>query len=273
MTRFNRYTSAVFFSAALLLLAPKAHAVDGTVLINQSTSTAGLPGCSSSGFPIIICQPGSYRLSGNLVVSDPSKTGILVNADSVTLDLNGFTISGPVVCTGSPVTSCTSGDGIGIDIEAVNDSVLNGTVRGFGFGGVFGHSVRVERVQASGNGGDGIFSDFFGVFKDNVAYRNGKTGINAYGVVSGNVVASNGTDGIHTIVGAVIGNTASVNRGNGLVVNSGTVANNFLYNNFLYGIYVGCPSSVVGNTTLAAVVGSGTIHITGASCVQVNNAP
>ena len=42
------------------LLASSAFAVDGVVLINQSTVTA------AGGFPYSITQSGSYRLSGNL---------------------------------------------------------------------------------------------------------------------------------------------------------------------------------------------------------------
>src|SRR5579863_4016947 len=98
----SRFT--MFGLTILLAFAPAALAVDGTVLINQSTITNGLPGCPTGGhFPIVICQSGSYRLSGNLTV--PANTdGIDINADNVTLDLNGFSILGPTVCSGSPLT-------------------------------------------------------------------------------------------------------------------------------------------------------------------------
>src|SRR5215469_5688807 len=78
-----------------------AFAVDGTVLINQSTVMA------AGGFPYKITQPGSYQLSGNLVVPDANTTAISITVDHVSLDLNGFSISGPTVCTGTPVTSCS----------------------------------------------------------------------------------------------------------------------------------------------------------------------
>jgi hypothetical protein len=65
----------------LLAFAPAALAVDGTVLINQSTITNGLTGCPTGGhFPIIICQSGSYRLSGNLVVPDGNTGAIIISA-------------------------------------------------------------------------------------------------------------------------------------------------------------------------------------------------
>src|SRR5215472_14139869 len=91
--------------AILLAFASAALAADGVVLINQSTITNGLPGCPTGGhFPIMICQSGSYRLSGNLTISDANADGIDINSDNVTLDLNGFSILGPVVCSGSPLT-------------------------------------------------------------------------------------------------------------------------------------------------------------------------
>src|SRR5947208_2538868 len=36
---------------------------DGVVLINEATAATGLPGCPTTGFPIVICHQGSYRLS------------------------------------------------------------------------------------------------------------------------------------------------------------------------------------------------------------------
>jgi len=43
---------------------------DGVVLINEASAATGLPGCPTTGFPIVICHQGSYRLSGNLTVSN-----------------------------------------------------------------------------------------------------------------------------------------------------------------------------------------------------------
>jgi hypothetical protein len=59
------------------------YAVDGQVLINQSTVNA------SGGFPYRITQPGSYKLSGNLI-PPVDQSAIVISANNVTLDLNGF---------------------------------------------------------------------------------------------------------------------------------------------------------------------------------------
>jgi len=68
-----------------------AMAVDGVRLLRQPRT-----------FPIVISNPGSYRLGGNLTVSTPDTTAIDAEASDVTIDLNDFTIAGPVTCTGTP---------------------------------------------------------------------------------------------------------------------------------------------------------------------------
>src|SRR4051812_3821732 len=99
---------AVSFCAAVLVFAPSALATDGIVLINQVTSTSPLAlGCGSYGFPIVICQPGSYRLSGNLTVPNANTTAISIQADNVKLDLNGFSIIGPVICKSGGILTCS----------------------------------------------------------------------------------------------------------------------------------------------------------------------
>jgi len=78
----------IFRMGLVIGLAPVCgFAVDGQVLINQSTVM------SAGGFPYIISQPGSYKLTSNLIVPN-FVSGIQISASNVTLDLNGFTISG-----------------------------------------------------------------------------------------------------------------------------------------------------------------------------------
>jgi len=77
----------------MLLTQVGAYAVDGQVLINQSTVMA------AGGFPYIISNPGSYKLTGNLQMSTTSAgnhagldIAIAINSSFVDLDLNGFAI-------------------------------------------------------------------------------------------------------------------------------------------------------------------------------------
>jgi len=110
--------------------------------IDQNKALAGnvTPG-DTPGFPVTLSAPGSYKLTGNLTVPQGSK-GIVITADEVTLDLNGFRISGPSKCTRNAATrivSCTHDDdeSIGIDARAATGSMVrNGTVTGFGGAGV-----------------------------------------------------------------------------------------------------------------------------------------
>ena len=86
-------TKTVLLVLAMALVPACSFAVDGVVLINQSTVMA------AGGFPYIIKDPGSYKLSGNLTMSTTT-TGnysgldiaIGINSSGVVLDLNGFSI-------------------------------------------------------------------------------------------------------------------------------------------------------------------------------------
>jgi hypothetical protein len=103
-------------------------AQNGVVLINQATVAATGVNRSTGGFPHTITQPGSYQLSGNLTV--PANTDAIdIVANNVTLDLNGFSIIGPVVCSGSPAT-CIGGfnlPGIGVNGSGFSGiTVING---------------------------------------------------------------------------------------------------------------------------------------------------
>src|SRR5215472_16787685 len=92
------------------LIASSAYAVDGVLEINQVCATG--PGCfpgDSAGLPVTITTAGSYRLTSNLTVPNATTDGIDVNADNVTIDLNGFIILGP--CVGSPCSPTGAGVG------------------------------------------------------------------------------------------------------------------------------------------------------------------
>jgi hypothetical protein len=103
-------------SVLTIVLAPAcAFAVDGVVLINQSTVI------SAGNFPYIISLPGSYKLSGNLMVP-AGVNGIEISSSNVVLDLNGFNISCGGAVVGSRV-ACISG------IAQVHDLLIrNGTI-------------------------------------------------------------------------------------------------------------------------------------------------
>jgi hypothetical protein len=200
----SKCTLVMLVGAALLFSAP-AFAVDGQVLINQSTVMA------AGGFPYKITQPGSYKLSGNLVVSAPSTDGIVMETGNVTLDLNGFTISGPVTCTGyGSGLSCSGTGGIGIYAPApgnapVNQTIRNGSVVGFQYGVQVDSNGLVEEIHATGNSNSGIYAI------DSLLRRN---------IISYNVF------GIQEYRSTVTENVASWNLASGLVVTGGVYGGN-----------------------------------------------
>jgi hypothetical protein len=99
------------------LLATSAFAVDGQVLINQSTVMA------SGGFPYHITQPGSYKLTGNLAPLADQRA-IIVDASYVTLDLNGFKVEcGIDILVVNPFGCISEGSGIS-DVAIRNGSVV-----------------------------------------------------------------------------------------------------------------------------------------------------
>ncbi|MFZ0677272.1 hypothetical protein [Candidatus Binatus sp.] len=199
--------AAVLSAVAMLVWASSAAAVDGTIEINQAKVLA------NGGFPYVVSTSGSYRLTGNLTVSSTSADAIDVNASDVTVDLNGFSITGP--------GGSTSGSGISA-AGVVDVTVENGTITEFGGAAAIraGNNSIVKNVHASSNG-NGIVAGNGSVISDNIAHDNSGTGINCNGSacsISGNA-AFNNTQGISAndattgYEGNVLKNTTNVSGG------------------------------------------------------------
>ncbi len=146
------------------------------------------------GFPIVISKPGSYFLSGNLLTTQTTLAVISVNANNVTINLNGFTIAGP------------GGAGTAKAINASNDSgvtIINGTITKIaGTAIVLGSNSTVGGVQIIGNKGDGVDCSSTCLITNNIVSGNGATGLNFSDTTSGyqnNVISGNGA----TVTGGV----------------------------------------------------------------------
>jgi hypothetical protein len=206
--------AAVALAASLPALAQNkgggSTASSGVVTIDQARAEAGgvTPG-DAPGFPVTLSQPGRYRLTANLTIADANTSGIVITAPNVTLDLDGFTIAGPVTCAAyaSPPTVCSgtgNGDGIAVVLADYNARaailVANGTVRGMGRHGVHANSsfdgFRVERLFALNNGNAGLLVNG-GAISDSQSSFNGQSGIRGNNLLLvNNVVRSNGSYGI-----------------------------------------------------------------------------
>ncbi|HLG95160.1 MAG TPA: hypothetical protein VKX49_02480 [Bryobacteraceae bacterium] len=206
----------VVSTLAMALFSCCAYAADGVVLINQSTVLA------AGGFPYEISQPGSYRLSGNLVVVPAGVDGIKILANDVTFDLNGFSITGPVTCTGAGATlGCTGlvGSPVGILGGAQDVIVRNGSVVGFDTGVSMNGSGLVEEINARSNALVGI-AVVNSVARRNNASRNGTGILAGASSVTENVANFNLLNGLQTSSGGVYGSNTFWGNGGAPVVNS-----------------------------------------------------
>lgn len=203
--------------------------IDGTAIITQTVVN------ENGGFPFKITEPGNYKLGSNLVV--PANTsGIQILANDVTLDLNGFAVTGGVVCDVQGITCTgipTSGETIGIEaiIGFANGqrsnifgvTIKNGHVRGFTFGiSTFGGLV--EEITAQGNLRAGI-SAFEAVVRRNDASRNHGAGVECNQcTVRDNMAAFNQGNQFTLVFGGVFaGNTAVTSSATGLGVDIANV--------------------------------------------------
>ena len=233
------------FSAVIgmgLAVASTALASDGVIEINQAKVV------KAGGFPYVISKAGSYRLTSNLdvtVAAGPKDTDAIdVNADNVTIDLNGFSILGPAVCSGGPpVTSCANtGTGNGVTTGAVvrnSVAVRNGTIRGMGSFGISGGGTgTIERLRAESNGGNGIYLST-GVVANCEASMNGADGIQVLsgGTIAGSVAWGNKGDGIEAVFATVTHTAANQNGRSGIFLGDiGVASNNTMYLNTSVGL-------------------------------------
>jgi hypothetical protein len=221
-----------------LLASAAVYAVDGVILIDQNRALSGnvTPG-DAPGFPVTITQPGSYRLSSNLIVPDANTSAIRIAADHITLDLNGFAILGPVDCSGGNCFGLGNGSGVegGAGGVHFNITIRNGTIQGMGGSGVElrGDSIVVEHLNVRSNGRDGIS---IGNSQDAGA-----------SIARYNTADRNGQNGIVVSIGLVTHNTVSVNLNHGIGVDQGTVSYNFVNRNSRFGLILAPAVNYFGN--------------------------
>lgn len=264
-----------------VLGAGAAIADDGVLEINQSCAVH--VGCfvgDSAGFPVTISTAGSYRLTGSLTLPDANTDGIQITASSVTVDLGGFEIVGPTVCTAG-TTTCTPASGTGTGIESIGVSgiwIKNGGVRGMGSRGVDvdAYSI-VEGMRLTSNRAQQVVVGIGSIVRDNLAVAGGNAGVFAdtSALVSGNVTTQQGSNGISAgTCSSVVGNHANDNGGDGITVSSGsTVAENRALSNTGDGVQT-ISSSLVQRNVMASNSGFGlrnVVSIPSASTAYRNN--
>jgi parallel beta-helix repeat protein len=278
--RVPRTLTAVALATVLLAAAP-APASDGKLEISQECVATGCFPGDPPDPPVLITQPGSYLLTSS--VSGGTTAAIQIDASDVTLDLNGFSVSGvPAVGTGVILLTAS-----GVEVR---NGVVAGAGAAGGGGGIFasGEShLRLLDLRIHNHGGPGI--TIFGAA--NIEVRNSLVRGNGLAGASGGIIASgsgiaivgcvatgNAGVGIQSGPGSLIAdNVVRSNTENGITVNiNSIVRGNVVSNNGEHGIDLNGQTLVIHNTAQdnnTTAMGFANIEACG-SCVLVdNNAP
>lgn len=206
--------------------------------VEPRTDLATLAGDSANS--VIIAAPGSYYLSANLL-GVAGKNGILINADNVSIDLNGFAI----IC---PIGGVNPASGVLDSGNHRNLSIANGTVRGWGVGNVTlsSNNVELRNLRLSNAFGDGNTTGTF-----NGDGFNGRGCVTAH--IENCVATGNAGDGLATGTNSVVSNcVVSGNKLSGFSGGNASFTNctanaNIGFGYFLFGGCVVTNCNAVGN--------------------------
>jgi len=170
-----------------------------------------------SSVPFVITNSGSFYFTTNLTGA-AGLSGIIVQADDVTLDLSGFALIG----------TAGSSNGIACPNPRSNLVVRNGTIRNWGGHGLDASLVnqcRVENLRALANGGAGIAVGINAALGQCNATDNTGAGIQTgtATIVTGCVAAKNGGSGLVVDSAANVTDcTAQGNQQDGIRCESGS---------------------------------------------------
>ncbi len=147
--------------------------------------------------PLVIDLPGSYYLAEDVVALE-GQPAIRITASYVTLDLNGFTVSGNLEVF----------DGDGIRIEGAHVTVRNGTVRnadGDGINCPNNGPIALIDVNAVNNAGSGAFCEAIRVSGGEFSY-NGNIGVGGATALIADVRA------VENVIGVYLGPGSAASR-------------------------------------------------------------
>jgi hypothetical protein len=158
----------------------------------------------------VITKPGSYVLSRNLTVTRAGIDGVLISSSNVTLNLQGFVITG----------NSSANNGIEVAAGENNVVIAAGIITGFGEAGVLaGQGTNISGLTVQGNG-TGITCGIGSLVQDNIIQGNtgeGLTFSDATGGYLGNILQGNDQNTSPGTTGQVTGGTSlSHNLCNGL---------------------------------------------------------
>lgn len=210
----------------------------------KTAAEAAEPRTPISEIPCTISQPGSYYLTQNLGPAGVDTHGITIEAEDVTLDLNGFAL------VGAGKTAGSAGSGILVASVNHNFAIRNGTIRDWREYAFYASGARNSQFEMLrcynngkgaittsvgnagsgctftgntcwGNGGDAIVAGLCSVITGNTCYYNEGDGLllSPDSTATGNACSFNTGDGISVYGrGTIIGNACNINDGDGIRV-------------------------------------------------------
>ena len=218
----------------------------------------------------VINQPGSYYLTGNILVA-ANRTGITIQTNDVTLDLNGFVMTGHGGNNDSAIAV--------VGQVAQNNVVIrNGTLRNW-TDGVFapGGYCELEHVRVYGSAYYGFYLGDQCTVRNCTVAGNGTAGITIGngGVIADCLVSSNLYDGIYGVSDCLVSGCQAYNNGEaGIDLGdsfnvSGCTANG----NDVYGFILGSAGQVNKCTANANNLGGfvGNTNCLIKDCVAISN--
>lgn len=217
-----------------------------------------------SSFPITISNSGSYRFVENITNTDEDNHALEIAADDVTLDLNGFTLTGPGYDQGTK-------NGIRV-VNQANVVIKNGNIRQFAGDGISisydteendgSENVHISNVNFYNNGDWGIETAAYcsGLIEKCSFYYNGRRQAD----IGGGIYVRNAF--------LVLANNCYTNTGFGIRANDNCLVENNLvvatqkHSDDSYGIGIdiaGTDNRIVGNHSVSN--GSYAIDLDGAT--------
>ncbi len=203
-----------------------------------------------SSLPYEITAPGSYYVTANLT-GVSGQSGITINADNVTLDLNGFTLTGGI------------GTGSGIISTKQRIRIRNGNICNWAGHGIWlatSNFACIEHVIIYSNTVYGIIANEHTVINNCQAYNNGDAGfkVGNNSKVSDSVSSANEEDGIELASSCLVSDCICRNNGDDGI--SGIDLNNItdcVVSSNAFGIYLTGNNNMIKQSSAVSNSGFG----------------
>jgi parallel beta-helix repeat protein len=238
--------------------------------------------------PETIDWPASVKFAGTLVCTSTTTNGITVNADDVTIDMDGHALVGPGAFSQNGIYQSPARrnlrvhngkavqwrgsltNGVGVFAHGRNNQLDHIQVVSNDFGIYTGYGAVISACSAYQNSALGIYAGPGSTISDCSVYNNSWGGINAAGgnTISGCAAYNNSGVGIYAGPGSRISDcSANQNSANGIhATGSSTISGCAARDNTWDGIYAG-DGSTISDCSAYQNLSNG-IHATGGNTIS-----